>query len=108
MKHLLAAVVDEYGFELSEEGANLIVVADTVEGGKTDWFEYTISSEVITLLGDTKAINIWLNKTRPELTRVKLNQFISDLNEIFELSNIDPILREDLISSHDWDVIKEM
>ena len=89
---------------LEKENTITLEAVDT-RGEKTDWIRYNITTDTVSLIGNTDHINIWLYKTRPDLTPERVITFVDELSDIFRLSSCKKQLMRTLIDPEDWQEI---
>lgn len=87
----LRDIAKRYGFYWMEKPASVTfnreaaeyLYARTVNGKWVPWIEIRGHKQFI-IHGDTRSLDLWLSKTRPELTGTHMEQFIADVNAAAE------------------------
>lgn len=98
----------KYGFKLVKDGVDYYICAKDTDRQWTRWVHYNPKADVVSYLGNTDHLNIWLYKTRPDLTPEILTQFVEDLNQTFELVRDDLFFLNELIDPEDWQEIADI
>lgn len=99
----LKMVAKKYGFSYLEDPHSIYLRAETTNNQVVNWLYLTKRENLVSILGDTDDLNIWLYKTRPGLTDLAIINFVIELNEVLEPDQ--PISLRDLVAAEDWQEI---
>lgn len=95
----------KYKFETIVEDDKAILLAKNTSGEDVDWIIYNIKEDTVSHLGDSDNCNLWFYDTRKDFTSDILVEFVQDLNELFELKDMERFIVRNLIDPEDWQEI---
>ena len=106
IKRNMIQFADYYGFNLIIDDCayTITLQAKNVEGVWTNWLTYELKEDRV-LRDNTAWLNIWLNKTRPDLTADVLVCLVNDLNLALLRQEDEKIKIYELINRRDWQKI---
>lgn len=103
----------EYGFETRiEEKENVVVIiirAKGTDGKWVDWFSFTkfgSNSSFIKIVGNTVELNIWLYRTRLDLSANDIYDFFDKFNDIIGHCEKAPVRK--FVDPEDWKEIADI
>ena len=96
----------EFGFRMVEMDGVVILQSKNTDREDTNWLKYNTATDTFIIVGNTDHMNIWLNKTRPDLTPEKLVEFNNRLNDIMEFDERTEL--KEYVDPEDWQAIADI
>lgn len=102
-----ADIAKEYGFGSNCTKDKVTITAKDTDGRQTEWFSITVGDDgMVNVRGNnTDQCNIWLYKTRPDMTPDKCVEFFKRLSDAVGLFGEDGLKMRTWIDPEDWQQI---